>query len=160
MAYKSLCNGPRWLLVFATAMLLTACGTMQLQTPVGENKQIRSTLYSQYEGWKHVRYRSGGLSKSGVDCSGFVYLTFRDEFGVNLPRSTHDQVRSGKTIAQRELVPGDLVFFKTGTRSRHGGIYLENRRFLHASTEKGIMISSLDDRYWSRAYWTSVRVLS
>ena len=149
----------RLLIPALLATLMTACGWMQPQESASRPDQVRAALLSQYDEWKNVRYRPGGLSKRGVDCSGFVFLTFNDEFGIRLPRSTTEQVRAGRSISQRELVPGDLVFFKTGKTTRHVGIYIEGRRFLHASTEKGVMISSLDDRYWSRAYWTSIRVL-
>jgi cell wall-associated NlpC family hydrolase len=120
----------------------------------------RSVLYAQYQEWRAVRYRIGGLSKSGVDCSGFVYLTFRDRFGIALPRSTHEQAVLGRPIDENELRTGDLVFFRTERNSRHVGIFLEDRKFLHASTRKGVMISSLDDFYWSKEYWRAVSLKS
>lgn len=116
-------------------------------------RQTRATLYAQYDEWRAVRYRIGGLSKSGIDCSGFVFLTFRDRFGIALPRSTDEQVTLGRKIDESELRPGDLVFFRTGRNVRHVGIFLEDRKFLHASTLKGVMISSLDDEYWAKEYW-------
>lgn len=119
---------------------------------------VKDNLYAQYDEWRAVKYRGGGLSKTGVDCSGFVYLTFDTRFSIKLPRSTDEQIHVGAEISQQKLVPGDLVFFKTGKSQRHVGIYLEDRKFLHASTEKGVMISSLDDHYWSRTYWKSIRV--
>ena len=119
---------------------------------------VKENLYTQYGEWRSVKYKIGGLSKKGVDCSGFVYLTFDSRFAIKLPRSTDEQVSVGAEIPQQKLVPGDLVFFKTGKSQRHVGIYIEERKFLHASTEKGVMISSLDDQYWSRTYWKSVRV--
>jgi probable lipoprotein NlpC len=116
-------------------------------------RQTRATLYAQYDEWRAVRYRIGGLSKGGVDCSGFVFLTFRDRFGIALPRSTDEQVTLGRKIEEHELRSGDLVFFRTGRNVRHVGIFLEDRKFLHASTLKGVMISSLDDEYWAKEYW-------
>ncbi len=119
---------------------------------------VKEVLYSQYDEWRSVKYRAGGLSKSGVDCSGFVLLTYNSRFSIKLPRSTDEQVGIGSEISQSKLVPGDLVFFRTGKATRHVGIFIEDRKFLHASTEKGVMISSLDDQYWARTYWKSVRV--
>lgn len=116
----------------------------------------RTQLYAQYREWRDVRYRIGGLSKQGVDCSGFVYLTFRDRFGIALPRSTDEQSALGRKIEEDDLRPGDLVFFRTGRNVRHVGIYLEDRKFLHASTIKGVTISSLDDIYWSKEYWRAI----
>lgn len=119
---------------------------------------VKETLYAQYGEWRSVKYKAGGLSKNGVDCSGFVFLTYDSRFSIKLPRSTDAQVNTGAEISQSKLVPGDLVFFRTGKTTRHVGIFIEDRKFLHASTEKGVMISSLDDQYWSRAYWKSIRV--
>lgn len=121
---------------------------------------VKEILYAQYGEWRAVKYQAGGLSKKGVDCSGLVYLTFDARFAIKLPRSTDEQVNVGPEIPQSKLVPGDLVFFRTGKWQRHVGIYIEDRKFLHASTEKGVMISSLDDQYWARTYWKSVRVSS
>ena len=145
------------------ALWLSACGVMQTRqtqpTPnVTHPNSATNALYSQYNEWKNVRYRAGGMSKQGVDCSGFVYLTFNSRFHIRLPRSTNEQVRVGREVSQNALAAGDLVFFRTGRVQRHVGIYLENRKFLHASTIKGVMISSLDDSYWSRAYWKSMRI--
>ena len=118
-------------------------------------------MYSQFSAWKSVNYRLGGLSKNGIDCSGLVYLTFRDNFGIELPRSTEQQRLSGQTVDdQAALKPGDLVFFKTGIWQRHVGIYLEQNKFLHVSTRKGVIISHLDNPYWRKRYWQAVRVLA
>lgn len=125
-----------------------------------DEAQARSILYAQYQEWRSVRYRSGGLTKGGIDCSGFVYVTFRDRFGIALPRSSDEQVVLGRKIDETELRTGDLVFFRTGRNDRHVGIFLEDRKFLHASTLKGVMISSLDDVYWSKEYWRAVSLKS
>lgn len=98
------------------------------------------------------------MSKRGIDCSGFVYLTYRKKFGIDLPRSTDLQSALGKKVAQNNLQAGDLVFFKTGLFQKHVGIFLENRKFVHVSTRKGVVISSLDERYWSKSYWLAKRV--
>jgi len=115
-------------------------------------------LYAQYSQWKGTRYEIGGLSRKGVDCSGFVYLTFRSKFGVVLPRSTELQADVGKSVGRSGLRPGDLVFFKTGWFDRHVGIYLEHGKFLHASTSSGVRISDLDEDYWKSAYWKARRI--
>lgn len=149
----------KYVTVVLVSLYLTACGSIQTQVQDINNPDwAAQALYSQYNDWKNVRYRTGGLSRNGIDCSGFVYLTFDSRFDINLPRSTNDQVRVGREVAQSNLTAGDLVFFRTSKVQRHVGIYLEDRKFLHASTEKGVMISSLDDHYWSRAYWKSMRV--
>jgi cell wall-associated NlpC family hydrolase len=115
-------------------------------------------LLQQYAAWEGTRYRIGGLSRKGIDCSGFVYLTYQELLGVDLPRSADLQASLGKEVAEEELRTGDLVFFKTGRRGRHVGIYLDSGRFMHASSTKGVTISSLDDRYWARKYWKATRL--
>jgi cell wall-associated NlpC family hydrolase len=121
-------------------------------------KEIKQALYEQFKEWKSVKYKYGGLSKKGIDCSGFVYITYRSKFGIKLPRSTKLQLKSGQRITKSKLRPGDLVIFKTGLLARHVGLYIGERQFLHASTSKGVTISRLDDNYWTRKYWKSIRI--
>jgi cell wall-associated NlpC family hydrolase len=102
--------------------------------------------------------RLGGLSKSGIDCSGFAYLTYKDCFGIELPRTTGQQAKSGQAVNINGLQAGALVFFKTGILGRHMGIYVECGVFLHASTTQGVMLSNLSDPYWSSHYWKTVRI--
>lgn len=118
----------------------------------------KNTLYAKYRKWQGVRYQLGGLGRNGIDCSGFVHVVYKSGFGIDLPRTTHLQSRVGKTIHKNDLKTGDLVFFRTTNTSSHVGIYLENRKFIHASTTKGVTISRLDNNYWKSRYWKSVRI--
>ena len=149
------------LLIYFT-LLLAGCSSQRVDRNEPQNtpalSDIKQVLYTQYNQWKGVKYKAGGMSRAGVDCSGFVYLTYEDRLGIKLPRSTDEQVNAGTVIQQRDLIAGDLVFFRTGKTTRHVGIYLEDGKFLHASTEKGVMLSNLDDEYWARTYWKSVRI--
>jgi len=122
------------------------------------DKSRKAVLYRQFHEWKGTKYRLGGMSKKGVDCSAFVQLTYKSKFGINLPRTTRIQSTRGVPIPEQKLETGDLVFFKTGVNDQHVGIFLEDRKFLHASSSKGVMISSLDDSYWSRKFWTARRI--
>lgn len=144
------------IVVLGLATLLTACGGSSVSRPSSE---IISALNYQYNGWRGVPYREGGLSKKGIDCSGYVYLTYKQRFGMDIPRSTKSLASYGKSVSRRNLRPGDLVFFKTGWKVRHVGIYMSDGRFMHASTSSGVMISSLDDEYWDDAYWQARRVM-
>ena len=125
-----------------------------------QNVDIKSRLMDQYADWKGVRYRLGGTSKRGIDCSAFVQTTFREQFGLDLPRSTYEQKDSGKSINRGKLRPGDIVLFRAGSTGRHVGIYLGNDNFVHASTSSGVMISNLNDSYWKKRYREARRVLS
>jgi len=121
------------------------------------DSEIVTLLYDQYNDWRGVRYREGGLSKNGVDCSGYVYLTYRQRLNRNIPRSTELLVKSGTRVSPRQIQPGDLVFFKTGWKKNHVGIYLRNGKFMHASSSRGVMISEIQNPYWSDAFWMARR---
>ncbi|AHK20553.1 bifunctional murein DD-endopeptidase/murein LD-carboxypeptidase [Yersinia similis] len=124
------------------------------------NVDVKSKILEQYAGWKGVRYRLGGSSKRGIDCSAFVQTTFREQFGMDLPRSTSQQQDLGKKVQRTKLRPGDLVLFRAGSTGRHVGIYLGNDKFVHASTSAGVTISNLNDDYWNKRYRDGRRVLS
>ncbi|PLK58218.1 bifunctional murein DD-endopeptidase/murein LD-carboxypeptidase [Candidatus Palibaumannia cicadellinicola] len=123
--------------------------------------QIKSKILNQYAKWKGVRYRLGGISKEGIDCSAFVQKTFRDQFSLKLPRSTINQKNLGSKIYRTHLLPGDLVLFNVNSRltGSHIGIYLGNDLFVHASTSSGVMISNLNDGYWKACYYEARRIL-
>lgn len=74
------------------------------------NVDVKSRIMDQYADWKGVRYRLGGSTKKGIDCSGFVQRTFREQFGLELPRSTYEQQEMGKSVSRSNLRTGDLVF--------------------------------------------------
>jgi len=124
----------------------------------GEASPVLPLLRAQAERWRGVPYRLGGSSESGVDCSAFVQITFRSKLGVDLPRTTEALAREGERVSRSELQAGDLVFFKTGFRQRHVGIYMGGKRFLHASTSRGVMTSSLNNVYWNERYWKARRI--
>ncbi|KGM57001.1 hypothetical protein N799_12425 [Lysobacter arseniciresistens ZS79] len=106
-------------------------------------------------------YRWGGTSPDkGFDCSGLVSYVFRNALGVELPRVSRDQARTGELIADKsELAEGDLVFFGKRGRVDHVGIYVGEGRFVHApSSGKDVMVSSLETGYWSGKYMQARRV--
>ncbi|QKT04634.1 C40 family peptidase [Ectothiorhodospiraceae bacterium 2226] len=114
-------------------------------------------LMAQHDEWAGTPYRLGGNSRRGIDCSAFVQTTYAERFGHRLPRSTEDQARHGQPVRRDQLQAGDLVFFRTGRKTRHVGIYMGDSRFLHASTSQGVTVSRLDNPYWTSAYWMSRR---
>lgn len=157
------------LFILISISLLVSCSSLQDRnsakfesnpntSKLKDSNHIKEVLYSHYSEWQGVRYRYGGLSRNGIDCSGFVHLTFKSKLGLHLPRTTRMQSRLGKEVGKNDLKAGDLVFFKTGPGSKHVGIYLEKNKFLHASQKQGITISRLDHVYWKSNYWKSVRI--
>lgn len=126
--------------------------------PMVDMMAVTSQLYSQYAEWGGTKYRLGGTGKDGIDCSGFTYVTFMKRFGIQIPRTTEQQVKLGILVSRQELQPGDLVFFKTGFKNRHVGIYAGNRQFLHASTSRGVILSSMDNPYWRGKFWKARRI--
>lgn len=110
-------------------------------------------------------YRLGGTNKKGFDCSGLVITVFSSN-NVKLPRRSEDQAKEGNRIEVQQVKPGDLLFFATagGTKVSHVGIVndISSRgeiTFIHASTSKGVIISSLNDAYWNKAFLFARRVL-
>lgn len=126
---------------------------------VSNSESIKNALQRHYSEWKGVIYKYGGLSKNGIDCSGFVYITYKNLFNKNIPRSTKLLANSGKFINKSQLQPGDLVLYKTTSTVRHVGIYYGDNKFLHASKSRGVMISDMNLDYWRSRYWQSRRVL-
>ncbi|MDR5859339.1 C40 family peptidase [Halomonas eurihalina] len=120
---------------------------------------IRQALLAQHEHWLGTPYRLGGTTRSGIDCSALVQHVFADTFRLEMPRTTARQVHEGRQISRDELRPGDLVFFRPPGAYRHVGIYVGEGRFLHASSSRGVKLSSLDNQYWQRYYWQSRRAL-
>lgn len=113
--------------------------------------------------YKGVRYSWGGMSRSGMDCSGFVKTAF-DQFDINLPRTSREMASLGSKVSKTDAKPGDLIFFKNG-RSRvinHVGIVVEvegdNITFIHSATSKGVSVSSTKEPYYQKSFYQVNRV--
>lgn len=112
-----------------------------------------------------VRYRTGGTNKRGVDCSGLVFTAYGNN-DVKLPRTSIDMSRHGKKVSKRNAEPGDLIFFKTNGRSKinHVGIITEINsdeiKFVHASTSRGVIVSSTSENYYNKAFAQINRVIN
>jgi len=122
-----------------------------------------SRLMTQAASWIGVPYRSGGMDRSGVDCSGLVYCLYGSVYGQRFERcSSYDMFHKYCTpVNASQLKQGDLVFFTTdnsGGRIGHSGIYLKNGKFIHASSSKGVIISNLNEQYWSKHWFAGGKV--
>ncbi|WP_345992541.1 NlpC/P60 family protein [Sulfurimonas sp. HSL-1716] len=127
--------------------------------PISKNPVVNK-LHAEYKRWHYAPYKYGGVCLDGVDCSGLVERIYKDAFGIEIPRTTKEQVKIGKRIKYSQIRPGDLIFFKTGYDKRHVGIYFGGNTFLHTSKKHGVIISSINNPYWRKRYWMCRRVLS
>lgn len=109
--------------------------------------------------WYGTRYRYGGSTKDGIDCSAFACTLMTAAFGLTLPRTSREQYDASQRIDRNELKEGDLVFFNTRGNISHVGVYLNNNKFVHASTTAGVMISDLGEDYYAHRYRGAGRVL-
>lgn len=178
----------KFLFLLALILLLASCGASKNAKVVKRNPYQKSvaktpdlkTFNSDFNGvldsgrqellkdaekYIGAPYKYGGNTSSGFDCSGFTVKVY-NENKATLPRRSEDQSQAGVAISVKDIEPGDLVFFATagGTKVSHVGIVHDigedgEIKFIHASTSKGVMISSLNEKYWNKAFLFARRVL-
>ncbi|NDV68400.1 C40 family peptidase [Dysgonomonas sp. 25] len=118
-------------------------------------------LYAECSLWMGVKYRYGGTTKRGVDCSGLALNIYKNAYGKSIPRSTTDLSAKVKTISKGSLYAGDLVFFATTNNKKkptHVGIYLKDGYFIHASTSRGVVVNHLDENYYKKNWLKAGRI--
>lgn len=157
-----------WLLLLAL-LLVPASGELQAAEPTLlarhadadqlSDSQVRRLLLHHYARWEGVPYEYGGYDRHGIDCSGFVNLTYRQVLGVEIPRTTRQLSHSGHQVSRRHLAVGDVLIFRTAYATLHVGIYVGRGQFIHASKSRGVMLSDLNSSYWSGVYVKAVRFL-
>ena len=129
---------------------------------VSEGKSgLREKLLMEVIRYMNTPYKFGGNTKKGIDCSAFTQTMFRNALSVNLDRTARDQYKEGKDIDEKnELKFGDLVFFDTRrtVKPGHVGIYLGDGLFAHASSSRGVTISSITSSYYSNRYMGGRRI--
>ena len=115
--------------------------------------------------YKGVPYRFGGMTKRGMDCSGLIFTSFKQR-NVPIARTSHQMYVQGENISLREVQRGDLLFFKTSRkkgRINHVGLVTSvdngDIRFIHSTTSRGVIVTSLHENYWKRAFIKAKRVL-
>ena len=108
-----------------------------------------------------TRYRFGGQTAKGFDCSGFVRFMYDKAFNMHLPRSSREMSAIGNKVGINELQPGDLVFFQNhGRQINHVGIFIGNDTFIHSSLSKGITEDKLKQSYFDKRFAGAVRLLN
>jgi lipoprotein Spr len=133
--------------------------SLELDLPVEE--LANDKLLRFLEDWVGVKYRYGGDSKAGIDCSALTRRLMHDVYSLTVGRVIPDQFKAGIEVSKSELQMGDLIFFKISNRRpgpTHVGFYLGNNRFIHASIKKGVTIENLDKPYYQTYYRSAVRL--
>ena len=133
-----------------------ACKSLQFKYAQMMDMEIEGIsnfmMFGLIDEWLHTRYRFGGNTKKGIDCSALTGLLLGAVYGFSLPRTAYQQFKASKRIAMENLREGDLVFFNTRGGVSHVGVYLANDRFVHSSSSEGVTISDLKDSYYARKY--------
>jgi len=135
-------------------------------TPAPDENYLAVQIVNNAMEFEGVRYRGGGTTKAGMDCSGMVYATFQI-FDITLPRSSYDMAKAGKEVKLSEVRKGDLLFFNNNRRRNvinHVGLVTEvtpegEIKFIHASTSSGVIISSMNEPYNERTFVQANRVI-
>lgn len=177
----------RFFLMAFSALVLISCGTskkvvVKRKVPTktvakapnlktlesnysGKNSNIVSELLKDAQKYLGTPYKYAGTTPAGFDCSGLVVKVF-NENNMTLPRRSVDQSNKGVPVNIKNARPGDLVFFATagGQKVTHVGIIQDigndgEIKFIHSSTSRGVIISSLNEKYWNKAYLFARRVL-
>ena len=126
---------------------------------VSESDIKNETLYKFINEWYGVPYKYAGKDKVGIDCSGLTSTLYLKVYNKTISSNTKALVGEVKKISESDLKEGDLVFFNTNGKSiSHVGVYLQNHKFVHASTKKGVMISDMNEEYFKKTYVSSGRV--
>jgi cell wall-associated NlpC family hydrolase len=97
-----------------------------------------------------TRYKYGGSNpREGFDCSGLMTYLHKNGAGINIPRTAAQQQQKSQTLRYKEIQAGDLLFFKTSSKSNHVGVYIGNRQFIHAPNRRSnVKITTMDNAYW------------
>ncbi|MFL5763832.1 MAG: C40 family peptidase [Bacteroidia bacterium] len=126
---------------------------------VDPDKVDNIKLYSFIDDWYGVPYKYGGKAKSGIDCSNFTCTLYANVYGRSISGTSSSLYEQCKTVSKKDLEEGDLIFFKIDSdKISHIGVYLQNNKFVHATTKKGVMIDDLDEAYYQKYYYKSGRL--
>jgi len=126
---------------------------------VSESDIKNTNLYQFINEWYGVPYKYAGKDKNGIDCSGLTSTLYAKVYAKKISPSTKALIDEVKKIKESDLKEGDLVFFNIGTsHPSHVGVYLQNHKFVHASSKKGVMISDLNESYFKKYFYSAGRV--
>jgi len=155
-------------LFLSLTMLCLSCGGSKQPTATSSSKKSNKSvdrIVTHAQEFEGTRYKFGGTDKRGMDCSGLVYVSFQEE-SIALPRISRDMAKQGKRIDLSKAQKGDLVFFQTNKNRKvinHVGLVVANFngkiQFIHSTSSRGVITSSMDERYWKSAFVEARRVI-
>jgi cell wall-associated NlpC family hydrolase len=135
------------------------------KTTKSSGNKTTSNIIKTAKTYEGTKYKFGGTTKKGMDCSGLVYVAYGKE-GIKLPRVSRDMAKQGKSVSLKKVAEGDLLFFKTGkskNRVNHVGIVTKIKNgevfFIHASTTLGVINSSLNENYWKKTFVEARKII-
>jgi len=135
------------------------------KTITTNNSKLATKIINNAKQFEGVKYKYGGTTSKGMDCSGLIYIAFKKE-NISIPRISRDMAIQGNWVDIKKVEKGDLLFFATKKNSRkinHVGLVVSSRvgriEFIHSTTSKGVITSSLAERYWYYAFVQARRVL-
>ena len=146
--------------IFLLLLSVASCGSFR---KVSKMKPRDGVVYYA-KGYLGTPYALGGNTKGGIDCSGLIYNAYRQQ-GIKIPRTVDALRKKGKRISVDRAKKGDLIFFSTSRKRRltEAGIVVITKRgvpqFIHASSSQGVIITTLDNTYWKKAYAQTRRLL-
>jgi len=150
-------------LLFAVLLSAASCAGRAVVHPRGGlcpvSDALERRLRASVAGWVGTPYCIGGTGTPCIDCSGFVRRIYQNVFSAELPRTAEEIRRTGDPVPPGPLTPGDLLVYRISSRRLHVGVYLGHGEFAHASSSKGVMISGIRDRYWTRRFLEARRVI-
>ena len=152
------------LLLLFLVTITVSCKSTQQAVKINNSHLKSDSIVQNATYYIGTKYKYGGTSKKGMDCSGLVYTAFKKE-QINLPRISRDMAKQGKTVLLSQVRKGDLLFFITGKKNRisHVGLVsnIKNREifFIHASSKRGVITSSMNEKYYKTHFVKAKRVL-
>ncbi len=122
----------------------------QYSPAIQTRKNIVKLAYQQLG----IRYRYGGSSpREGFDCSGLTRYLYQNGAGIKIPRTSIQQRNKSRTVQYANLKPGDLLFFKTGSKTNHVGVYIGNHQFIHSPNQRSkVKVTTMNNAYWQRRF--------
>lgn len=123
------------------------------------NRNEDILLLKEIDTWIGTPYKFGGITKSGVDCSGLVLSIYKNVYDIDVNRNSYELWKNSRTVKRKNLICGDLIFFKINRKDiSHVGIYIANNYFVHASSSRGVVIDDLSQKYFSDRFANGGRI--